>query len=496
MSREAKNFKGTYFISSISLTSAIAEFGITSIFTLFLLYVLHFSIPLASQTYAVYFGFAYILPIFVGYFSDRYLKKSTALTIGMILMIISQFILAFASMLYTPSSVIQETFVFNMQNTIFFIGLVFLAFGTSFSNLIVTNIINSLNDEKTVVDAFSIYYPILNLGVVIGVIVMTLIIGEDHYQLYKWAFLVFGICLIIGLAIFRLFRGKYLIDHNGNLMKEESSPNSIRDEIDKFLAKISTKTLGQIKNLTSNEKRNLFKSSLTANEKDRMIVFLIFVILIIFYRIAYSQNSISLVFFIDNFVQRDLGIFEMPVQLFFILEPLYILILGPAIIKFNTFLENREIEFSFINRTLTGMLLLTSGYLLLAVVGYYIDIDVLTKINLAYILLFEFIFAMSELCMSLAGYSMMGDLAPEKYYSFLFGIFLATRAVSMFISGNISALFPAEVTKIFYGGIPINGLMSYYLLFVVLILIAVLVLFFFRKRIVKKMHLDDFNQSN
>ncbi|MEE1157013.1 MAG: hypothetical protein U0K80_06325 [Methanobrevibacter sp.] len=66
----------------------------------------------------------------------------------------------------------------------------------------------------------------------------------------------------------------------------------------------------------------------------------------------------------------------------------------------------------------------------------------------------------------------------------------------MFISGNISALFPAEVTKIFYGGIPINGLMSYYLLFVVLILIAVLILFFFRKRIVKKMHLDDFNQSN
>ncbi len=86
MSEIGKKFKGTYFISSISLTSAIAEFGITSIFTLFLLYVLHFSIPLAAQTYAIYFGFAYILPIFVGYFSDRYLKKSTALTIGLVLM--------------------------------------------------------------------------------------------------------------------------------------------------------------------------------------------------------------------------------------------------------------------------------------------------------------------------------------------------------------------------------------------------------------------------
>lgn len=112
-------------------------------------------------------------------------------------------------MLYTPSETIQETFVFNLQNTSFFVGLVFLAFGTSFSNLIVTNIINSLNDEKTVVDAFSIYYPILNLGVVIGVLVMTLVIGEDHYYLYKWAFLVFGFCLIIGLLAFRLLKDKY-----------------------------------------------------------------------------------------------------------------------------------------------------------------------------------------------------------------------------------------------------------------------------------------------
>lgn len=495
MSEIGKKFIGTYFISSISLTSAIAEFGITSIFTLFLLYVLHFSIPLASQTYAIYFGFAYILPIFVGYFSDRYLKKSTALTIGLVLMIISQFILSFASMLYTPSETVQETFVFNLPNISFFVGLVFLAFGTSFSNLIVTNIINSLNDEKTVEDAFSIYYPILNLGVVIGVLVMTLVIGEDHYYFYKWAFLVFGFCLLIGLIVFRLFKDKYLIDHNGNLMKDESSPNSIKAEINKALSKISSKSIAEIGKLNFKEKRSLFKGSITPHEKDRMIVFLVFVVLIIFYRIAYSQNSISLVFFIDNFVNRDLGFFEIPVQLFFVLEPLYILILGPVLVKFNNKLEEKNIEFGFLKRTITGMLILSSCYLLLAVVGYFIDISVLNKINLAYILIFEFLFAISELSMSLAGYSMMGNLAPEKYYSFLFGIFLATRAVSMFISGNISALFPAGGNPSFYGIIPVNGLMAYYLFFVVVILIAVFILFVFRNKLIKKMHLDDFNQN-
>ena len=182
-------------------------------------------------------------------------------------------------------------------------------------------------------------------------------------------------------------------------------------------------------------------------------------------------------------------------QLFFVLEPLYILILGPLLLKFNNKLEERNIEFGFMKRTFAGMLILASCYLLLAVVGYFIDINVLNKINLVYILIFEFLFSISELSMSLAGYSMMGDLAPEKYYSFLFGIFLATRAVSMFISGNISALFPDGGNPSFYGIIPINGLMVYYLFFVVIILIAVFALFIFRKKLIIKMHLDDFKSN-
>ena len=98
MSKISDKFKGTYFISSISITSAICEFGISSIFTLFLLYVLHFSIPLTSKTYAYYYGFAYILPILIGYISDKYLKKTTSLIMGFVSMITSQLILSFTQL--------------------------------------------------------------------------------------------------------------------------------------------------------------------------------------------------------------------------------------------------------------------------------------------------------------------------------------------------------------------------------------------------------------
>ena len=66
MSMLKEKFKGTYFISFISITTAICEFGISSIFILFLLYILNFSHPLASETYAYYYGIAYLFPIFIG----------------------------------------------------------------------------------------------------------------------------------------------------------------------------------------------------------------------------------------------------------------------------------------------------------------------------------------------------------------------------------------------------------------------------------------------
>lgn len=54
MGENNKKFKGTYFISSVSLTSTLLEYGVSSIFTLFLLYVLHFSIPLTGRFYDYY----------------------------------------------------------------------------------------------------------------------------------------------------------------------------------------------------------------------------------------------------------------------------------------------------------------------------------------------------------------------------------------------------------------------------------------------------------
>ena len=76
MSKENQNMKGTYFISSIATVTYIVDCGVSSIFILFLMDVLNFSMPLSSKIYAYYYVFAFLLPILIGYISDKYLSKS------------------------------------------------------------------------------------------------------------------------------------------------------------------------------------------------------------------------------------------------------------------------------------------------------------------------------------------------------------------------------------------------------------------------------------
>lgn len=490
MSENKKKYKGTYFISSISLTSAIVEYGISSIFILSLLYVLHFSTPLASQTYAYYYGLAYLLPILIGYLSDKYLSKSRALTIGFVVMILSQLFLSFSTSLYQPSNIEYNSYFFSIQNISYALGLFFLAVGAGFTNLSITHIITSINDKETSVHAFSLYYPILNLGVMLGAILMSVIIGEENYYMYKWTFLLFAIILIIGLIVFHLLKNKYLVDNKGKLMKDEHSKNSILEESNKLLGKVSSKSILEIKNLNLKERLVLFNSSLGKIEKDRLTVFLIFLLIIIFYRIAYSQTSVSMVFFIDIFVERNLYNYEVPVQLFFMLNPLFILILSPILMKFNNMINERKIEFGFIERTIVALLIIVLCFAMLSALGYYLDIDGTDKISIIWIPIVEFMVAISELLFSIAGYSLVGDLAPEKYYSLFFGLFLATRSISMYLSGKLSILFPTDGNPTFHMNIPINGLMNYFLIIVTMTLIAVIILYSLRKMLRRKMHLD------
>ena len=479
--------KGTYFVSSLAMTSSLTEYGISSIFTLFLIHVLHFSIPLSSSMYSQYYGFAYILPIFVGLISDRYMAKTRSLLIGFISMIISQLILFASASLYAPSSVEQTAITFNLQNILFIVGLAFLALGTSFANNTFSNIISlvSNNTQEAELDSYSIYYSLLNLGVIIGILIMTFVVGDTNYMLFKWSFLIFAIFLAIGMIVFLYARHVFLVNYRGELVEDKTDENN-EGILRKIASGVKSILHGilHIKSVISN-----FISSLSQTDKDRLILFFLILIFIIIYRIGYNQSSASMVIFEESYVVRDYGFLVLPVQLFSIFNPLFIILLSPLYSKFNKKAAEKNWNLGLVTRVGIGLLLLSICFIVLADISYLIDVGVTNKISILWIIIYELILALSELFLSVTGYAMVAELAPANNFALFFGIFQSTHAIARYLTGWIINIFPAsETATLFLGSFPINGLTNFFLLFAVPALICGIILIYKRKSLERRVH--------
>ncbi len=130
-----------------------------------------------------------------------------------------------------------------------------------------------------------------------GAIIMSIIIGTENHHLYQWSYLFFAIILTIGLILFLLLKNKYLVDNEGKLMKDNhNNSNFIINERNRFLQKISSKSLSEIKNLNIKERLSLINNSML-HKNEEIFAFKILLIIIIFFRISFSQTSLSLVFF-------------------------------------------------------------------------------------------------------------------------------------------------------------------------------------------------------
>ena len=492
MNNDANETKrGTYFVSSLAMTTSLTEYGISSIFTLFLIHVLHFSIPLSSSMYSQYYLFAYTLPIIVGLISDRYLSRTTSLLIGFISMIISQIILFISASLYAPSSVQLTTITFNLQNTLFIIGLAFLALGTSFANNTFSNIISliSKNTKEAGIDSYAIYYSLLNFGVIIGILIMTFIVGDTNYLLFKWSFLIFAIFEAIALIIFLYARHVFLVNYKGEHLHEIIDTMETKGE-----SGIWKKLFSEIKGLVYailhlRTVLSNFLASLSKKDKDRLTLFFLIIFFIIVYKIGYNQSSASMILFEENYVLRDYGFLVLPVQLFSIFNPFFIIILTPLYSKFNQKVAEKNWDLGIVARIGIGMILLSICFVVMANVSYQIDIGATDKVNIIWIIIFEIILAISELFLSVTGYAMVAELAPAQYFALFFGIFQSTNAIAKYIAGMVIKIFPGpESTVNYIGHMPINGLSNFFLIFVFPALVCGLILVYKRKSLEKRVH--------
>ena len=409
-----KHPPGLYLLFLTEMWERFSYYGMRAILILYLTTELvsgglGIDSSVALSIYGFYTGAVYFTPIVGGWLADRYLGHRLSITIGGSLMALGNIAL-FA----------------HQSKTALFIGLGLMIIGNGFFKPNISTLLGDLykGNESRRDAGFTIFY----MGINIGAFFAPLLIGflsEDlfastangvmHYG-FRYGFLASAIGMIIGQVLFNTLANKYL----GDIGKRPA------------VAEIANKTGAKD------------KQPLTKAEKQRTMVILIITCFVVFFWAGFEQAGSSLTLYTKDFVNREVFGWTVPISWFQSLNPLFIVLLAPAISALWIKLANsKRGDLPVPTKMGMGMITLGLGYIVLLFAVFQTGNDAATmaqKANMMFIIVTYLMHTLGELFLSPVGLSFVSRVAPVKLASLLMGVWLASSGVANILAGQLAAV--------------------------------------------------------
>lgn len=473
---EKKHPKGLWVLFGTEMWERVNFYGMRALLTLFLVNSLMMQEKDASLIYGGFLGLCYLTPMLGGFISDRYLGNRNCILLGGTLMAIGQFLL-FCS---------ASTFGANIElaKILMWTALGIIIFGNGFFKPNISSMVGSLypKSHKTKLDsAFTIFYMGINLGAFIGQSVCPLLGDVTHKDAagvvirdvtaFKWGFLFASMAMVTGSVFFYFLKNKYVVTPEGRPIGGLPSKNVASDfeEGEAQKANFSNKSLMTagilflILGTTFNQVfgQNVIYSliyasglslayliltdtSLTKIERDRIIVIYIVSFFIIFFWAAFEQAGSSLTFIADNQTDRHFFGWDMPPSMVQIFNGLFIIFLAFPFSMLWDNLNKRKMEPTSPFKQAVGLALIALSYFIIANNVKDLGEDLLA---VKWLILLYLIQTMAELCLSPIGLSLVGKLAPKRFYSLLYGVFFLSNASGYALAGTLGSILPATNDK-------------------------------------------------
>jgi len=227
--------------------------------------------------------------------------------------------------------------------------------------------------------------------------------------------------------------------------------------------------------------------SLTKVEKDRLWVIILIMIFVIFFWMCFEQAGASLTFFAEEQTNRNVFGWLMPASYFQSFNAGFIIILAPIISAMWLRLSKKGINPAAPYKQSLGLAFLALGFLLIAFGSKVIPV---TGASIFFLTGLYFLHTIGELFLSPIGLSMVNKLTPARFTSLMMGIWFLAIATGNKLAGTMSSLYPDAnaATHPSILGFEIADLYSYFMLFVVFSGIASILLFLLCKKLEKMMH--------
>ncbi len=238
----------------------------------------------------------------------------------------------------------------------------------------------------------------------------------------------------VGILMLVLFFGIHFLSLDGNLLPDQAQ-NPIKVWVYPFIyaAGISLAVL------------ILTDKSITAIERDRILVLYAVAFFVIFFWACFEQAGSSLTFIASYQTDRNLFGLELPASFIQNANSLFIIIFAFPMSFLWVWMQKRNMEPISPVKQAMGLALLALGSLIigLSVKG----LGQAEKLGVIWLIVMYFFHTIGELCLSPIGLSLVAKLAPLRFSSLLMGVWFIGNASGYALAGTLGTLLPPTGNK-------------------------------------------------
>lgn len=465
-----------WVLYSTEMWEKFTFYGNRVLLTLFFINYLHFSVEESVIYYGAYLAFCYLSPILGGFIGDRFLNKRTCIIIGCFLFALSQFLFFLCAS--------GENLKF-----LILIALILMIFANGFFKPnIVSELSNSVSDKKLIDSVFCMYYLFLNLGVILGTLIVPFLgdkieNGVRDISAFKYGFLATTIAMVLGLIIFLKFSNK---DSKELANKNKKIELNKKILVKSFIIFIFFYTL--ICSLSQNDifvKKFIYPCiyslpiafgfyiyKTTTTQKIKILRIFICAIFIVFFWASLEQAGTSLILLAQNNTNRNFLGYNIPPSMTSALNPIFVMAFSALFAKIWASLAKIDKEPSNLAKQSIGMGILAFSFLL---IGF--DFKNSAIISIYTLIMLYLIQAVAEILISPIGFALVAKNAPDDKKGLFFGLFYLSNALGYALSGYLASFYPKDGVKKSFFGFEISNLYEFFMIFFVMCFVVSILIF-------------------
>jgi POT family proton-dependent oligopeptide transporter len=426
-----KHPRALAFIFFTEMWERVGFYTLMAILVLYMDKVLGWSDGRKGDTYGIFLGLCYFVPLLGGWLGDKVVGQIRTVRAGAFLMALGYVGLAVSG----PGRV-----------TMFYVGLLLIALGTGIFKVNMAVLVGNLYADKAhLKDAgYNIFYMGVNLGAMVAPIVAT--VNNAVFHSYNLSFWIAAIGMVFALIIFR------------------AGEPSLRP----MDSRLGTAGRDPQKNAAGAGPADDTRPGVDKREeRQRIATLVILFLIVIFFWVAFYQNFFGLTLFAER---STIVLSWLRPETYQFFEPFFIVALTPLLLALFSRLNRAGKEPSTPVKILLGMIIMSLAMIVMvfaSLAGGNGDRNIMSP---SWLIGTYFIVTLAEILISPMGQSFVSKVAPPRIAGLMMGGWFAATAAGSYGSGMLGK---------FYSRLPHDQFFLF--LAVLMVMAAVLVAVFLKK---------------